>query len=57
MKCHICGMTGFKRDELVDYHGDGKLFCGPCADEQDIIDKNEEWEEDEDQPGYDEMEY
>ena len=50
MKCNICGIAGFKRDELVDYRGDGKMFCGPCADDQDIIDKNACWEEDEDMP-------
>lgn len=48
MKCQKCGVTGFKRDELNDYYGDGKLWCGPCCDDQDIIDKNEDCEDDED---------
>lgn len=48
MKCQGCGHTGFKRDELNDYRGDGVLLCGPCADDQDIIDKHE-GEDDEDE--------
>lgn len=44
MKCQKCEVTGFKRDELNDYYGDGKLWCGPCCDDQDIIDKHADWE-------------
>jgi len=53
MKCKGCGVTGFKRDELVDYRGDGKLLCGECADMEDIKDKHD-FEDEEDQSSDDE---
>lgn len=49
MKCQGCGYSGFKRNELNDYHGDGVLLCGPCCDDQDLIDKHADCEEDEDE--------
>jgi len=53
MKCKKCGTSGFSIDELNDYYGNGILWCGPCCDDQDIIDKNcdddEEIEDDEDE--------
>lgn len=54
MKCKKCGVTGFKRIELNDYYGDGDLWCGECCDDQDLIDKNEDWESDEDQTSHEE---
>lgn len=50
MKCQGCGHTGFKRDELNDYRGNGVLLCGPCCDDQDLIDKHSDLEDDEDLP-------
>lgn len=50
MMCQECGKSGFKKDELNDYYGDGIMICGECADMHDIQDKYEgEYEEDEDE--------